>query len=442
MNEKNKKGMLFSGIVMMTIAIAMFLILPQTVVGKSNEQAIIGAYSEDTGGYAKHPADDSSGALVVVVASKYNSETDAYNIRFGYSANSGVSWQGFEWVASSPNEQDHPDVRILHENGDTTRIIVVWQERTDENNPWKIKASTKSYSQGSWGTVIDISDIYDQNDNMYPKIDVSLGGSGGGQGYYHYWNIVWQREDDSNNWGVKMYSRYYTSGNPTEHINDIVSGSPGSYRHPAITCTLISGGDCEVHIVYDAYISSTHYVQVQSGWVSTNAVYTKYNNGPYNLDSDSFDSHIGFPDITCSGPGGGSGHPSQSGNADVWIVWHHVENSNNKVKRAYSNDSLGSVPSVVPITTSNGPSTSAALRCVAVAMLESGSSPIAVVWTDDSDIYYVRSSNWTVQHWTSTNNTDIHVDVSITSISYPPYTNYAHVVWQRNVQTIYYARDP
>ncbi len=439
---KKKKVTLFSGILLS--AVVFCLLFPQTVVAKSNQQAIIGVDSEDPGGYAKHPADDSRAAVVVCVASKYNSVTDAYNIRFGYSANSGVSWQGWEWVASSPNEQDYPDVRIYLENGDSIRIVAVWQERDDGNSPWTIKACSKYYSPpAGWGSVIDISDTEDENDNIYPKIDTMVSGSGGGSGYYHYWNIVWQRMNDDSEWEIKMYSSYYTTGNPTTFTNTIITDSENSYRHPAVACNWISGNTCEVHIVYDAHISSLHYVQVQSGWVNTNAVYTKYNTGPLNLAWNTQDTRIGYPDIVSTGPGGGSGHPNplvQSGQADVWVVWHHEINDANKVQRAYSGNSLNSQPTNYTFNSNNGPSTSAVLRCVAVAMNEPSTSPISVVWTDDDDVYFSTSTDWnTVEQWTSTEEIDIHVDVSLST---PSATTYSHVVWQRDSQTIYYAQDP
>ncbi len=302
---------------------------------------------------------------------------------------------------------------------------------------------------GIWGGlegVIDISDTQDNNDNIYPKIDImTLGGDG--QDYYCYWNIVWQREDDSNYWGIKLYSRYYTSGNPTENVNDIIGGSPSNYRHPAVACNWISGNTCEVHIVYDAHISSLHYVQVQSGWVNTNAVYTKYNIGPWNLDSDGDDSYIGYPDIVSTGPGGGPGHPNplgQSGGADVWVVWHHVNNGN-KVMHCHVSDSLNTNPSnrTYTLSSANGPSTSAILRCVAVAMNEPHTSPVSAVWTDGSDVYFATATSptfsWGIEQWTSTEETDIHVDVSVST---PSATTYSHVVWQRDQQTIYYAQDP
>ncbi len=414
--------------------------MPQTVIAKSNEQAIIGADSEDPGGYAKHPADDSRAAVVVVVASKYNSVSDAYNIRFGYSANSGVSWQGWEWVASTANEQDHPDIRIYQENGDRIKLVVVWQERVDGN--WKIKArSSYLYPQTNWGNVIDISDNQDNNDNKYPKIDTMVSGSGGGSGYNHYWNIVWQRMNDNDEWEIKMYSSYYTTGNPTTFTNTIITDSDNSFRHPAVACNYISGNTCEAHIVYDAHIGSTHYVQVQSGYVNTNAVYNKYDTGPLNLAANVYDTKIGYPDIVSTGPGGGEGHPSvQSGQADVWIVWHHEINGANKVQRAFSGDSLNSQPTNSTFNSNNGPSNSATLRCVAVAMNEPSTSPISVVWTDDDDVYFSTSTDWsTVEQWTSNEDTDIHVDVSMST---PSATTYSHVVWQRDSQTVYYARDP
>ncbi|MBN1540343.1 MAG: hypothetical protein JW939_09385 [Candidatus Thermoplasmatota archaeon] len=440
--EKNVKGQVyFVGTMIMNIVIILSLMLPQLVLAKSNENAIMGVDSEDPGGDALHPADDSHASLVVCVASKYNSVTDEFNIRFIYSANDGVNWQGYEWVSASSNQQDYPDVRIMLEGSENRILIIaVWQERIDANSPWQIKACTKYYSPSeNWGSVIDISENEDLNDNIYPKIDTLRTGEGYGQNYHHYWNIVWQRMDDCYNWEIKMYTSYYTDGGPTIQINTIISGSPGSYRHPAVACTYISGGDCEVHIVYDAYLSSMNYVQVQSGWVSSNATYTRYNVGPYDLDNDSNDSEIGYPDITCSGPGGGPGHPNvQTGQGTVWIVWHHAD-ENNEVKYAYSDDSLNSSPTVYTINTTNGPSTSAILRCVAIAMLEDSTLPVSIVWTDDSDIYFVTSGNWNVtEQWTSTEETDLHVDVSVISID----PTYSHVVWQRDDKTVFYARDP
>ncbi len=435
--DKMKKWVLIKNGLVIS-AIAMLLSLQSTVIAKSNEQAIMGEDSEDPYGDAFHPANDAHAAIVVCVATKYNSQTSTNNIRFCYSANNGTSWQGYEWIASGYNEQDYSDVHCIAEQT-YLRIIAVWQERVDENSPWQIKASTRLYNSGNWNSpAIDISDTEDLNDNIYPKIDTYR--TLMDEQLRFYWNIVWQREDDDNNWQIKMYTRYYTSGSPTEYINDIMSGSQSSYRHPAVACTGISGGDCEVHITYDAYFSSTHYVYVISGWVSTNSVFTQYNFGPRSLDSDSTDSEIGYPDITSSGNGGGSGHPSQStGSAHVWIVWHHVL-ATDRIYRVSSTDSLGSDPvSSKTIVSTSGPSTSAALRCVAVAILESTTSPITIIWTDDTDIYFVKSTNWNnVEQWTSTEATDKHVDVSVIEDD----RIYSHVVWQRDEQTIYYARDP
>jgi hypothetical protein len=187
-------------------------------------------------------------------------------------------------------------------------------------------------------------------------------------------------------------------------------------------------------------------VQVQSGYVNTNAVYNQYTSGPWNLAWDDDDSNIGYPDIASAGPGGHEySHPNGlEGQATVWIIWHHVYDGN-LVNLTYSTNSLNSNPfgNVFTIS-SNGPTTSAVLRCVAIAMNEPSTSPVSAVWTDDDDVYFSQKSGaeWDEddeEQWTSNEDTDIHVDVSMST---PSATTYSHVVWQRDSQTVYYARDP
>lgn len=455
------------------IVIVCLLIMPGTVSGTSYQQAIAGVNTEDPGGVAYHPQDDSFGDEVVSVYTKekydYYVGRNVYNIRIGYSYNNGANWQNFEWVSYDASvEQDFADIHVVYDwtepmSTDRIKLVAVWQERPfDGSGPWVIKARIRDgISQfGQWGSSFQISSSSDNNKNIYPKVDtVSMGAPDPGT----FFAVVWQRYySNYGTYGIKMNSFFkdsFIEGWMLIGPQDIAcpTSSNQNYRHPAVACNRISGGDAEVHIAYDAYESSSHRVRVESGYIDGfpnpgNHIYVRYNGVVTDLDTDSTDIEIGYPDVASSGNGGGPSHPAVTiGNALVVVVWHHVENGWDKVKYAASGNSGLVYTTRYTVTWSSGPTTSALLRCVAVAVDEQSISQVSVVWTDDSDIFFDKNvydpntMTWywlpSPEQWTNSGIVDEFVDVSIYSPAVYTLT-YSHVVWERASQTIYYARDP
>lgn len=452
------------------IVIVCLLIMPGTVSGTSYQQAIAGDNTEDPGGDAYHPQDDSFGDEVVSVYTKERYDPvygrNVYNIRIGYSYNNGANWQNYEWVSYDASvEQDFADIHVVFDwtepPNERIKLIAVWQERPyNGNGPWVIKGCVRDdISQfGQWGQSFQISSSSDNYNNIYPKVDfVSMGAPDPGT----FYTVVWQRYySNYGTYGIKMNSFLKDSFTESWRVagpQDIAcpTSSNENYRHPAVACNYLSGGDAEVHIAYDALESSTHRVRVESGYISGfanpgNQVYVRYNGLVTDLDTDSTDSEIGYPDVASSGPGGGPGHSDpnrQSGSAVVSVVWHHVENGWDKVKCAISMNS-GSSYVIYTVESTYGPTTSASLRCVAVAQDESNGNQISILWTDDTDImfrYYIYSGgSYNLQpriDWTNSGATDDFVDVSVFSPAGYLFT-YSHGVYQEDMQKVYYAREP
>mgnify|MGYP006285040403 CR=1 FL=1 len=449
------------------MAIILLLLIPSAVNAKSCERAVAGIYGEDPiGREAFHPEICSYGSYVVMT---YTMETNqpnpygagnVYNIRIAFSFNSGATWSHFEWVSYNIHvNQDYSDVRIFMDHTiDQIRIVVTWQEKPiDGSGPWEIKARERNNPTiwGTWGSVYQVSDSSDNRDNIYPKIDTLS--TDNGVIACTYWPIVWQRNYPTNTYGIKLNIFFIDSqqliGGFRLQPQDVAvpASSNYNYRHPAIASNYISNADAELHIVYDATISTglnSHQIRVESGYVNhfvnvPNQIYTPYthNPNPQIISSASMDINIGFPDIASCGPGGGGGHPVNPGQAHIALVWRGVNNGN-RVYLVESTDSGVNYGSTQTVSSNGAPDS---LRSVAVAIDEQFNNQISVVYTNGNDIWFRKKVNnnpwaWIAEEqWTNDGNTDDFVDVYIRK---PSGTTFSHVCWQESIQTVWYARDP
>ena len=457
MEKKNRKGMLFSGIVIITIAIAVFLILPQTALGKSNEQAIAGENGEFGPGDAKHPENDAEGQYVLCVFSQETNQPDPYNgghvwnIRLAISFNYGVSWTYCEWVDPDVTvNQDYPDIDVYYDHVFKTMVaVIVWQEKPISGGSWQIKARERYgiSGGGTWGPTNVISQIDDTSDNIYPKVASCSIDDDSGEYPENWWNVIWQRYySETGTYGVKLRIRSYWTGWSTINDIGIPSNSNEEYKHPAISCYCngkAPSGYEDVHMVYEHILPTgelnAYWIEYQGGRVNwySNIYPTPPTYGPTPVQTGSRYSVMGYPDIWAYGPASSPG--------EIHTVW--MEGTTIKYNRN-CNGGSGSWTGVQTVSNSGGVNS---LRGVAIKV---DNSQCSVAWTGNGEIYFNKiikiNGNWQSwssrqnyeERWTNNDVSDNFVDVTISATYSPPITKYSHVVWQRTSSTVWYARDP
>lgn len=452
---KNGKGIPWIGIV----AICAVLLLPGFTQAKSCETAIAGSGGEDTGEgiEAKHPQNDAQGQYVHTVYSRETNQPNpigggmVWNIRLAISMDWGQSWTYFEWVDYDVNvQQDYPDVDIYYDYPDGEwKVIVVWQERPIDGGPWGVKMRVRSglSGGGSWNSVNTISNS--QTDSIYPK---TAGCSiqccpEPPQSADSWRNVVWQTyHSQTGTYGIHCRVWSYSAG-----LGDITDvGIPGSqdeeYKHPAISCNTYEFGEMgheDVHLVYEHIIPGdldAHKIEYQGGRIpwGSNVYPSSPTFGPDVVEEGSRNTPIGYPDLWAYGPASTSG--------EVHFVW--MDNTNVEYRRRYwdNNENVWTFSNIETVS-DNG--SSGSLRCVAIKVKNQQCS---VAWTDGWEIYFNKltqtQGSWDdwddddEEQWTDNDNTDKFVDFSISATFDPPVILYSHVVWQRDIVTVWYARDP
>ncbi|MDG6224005.1 MAG: hypothetical protein QCI82_00665 [Candidatus Thermoplasmatota archaeon] len=465
MNEVKNMWKRTTGMFVMIVILIIILPISSAVIDVDLELDGLGYDDEGNQGEypwkAIHPENACYADTVVCVYAKEKgyAQPPIHKIRIAISNNAGSNWF-YEDVDNSDNDQDYPDVVILpcdYLDAEVQKIQVVWQEKI--NNVWVIKMKERiglgPWPYGYWTDSIIISDM--SQDNIYPKIDSTSVPEEGQESAQTWTNVVWQRYyPNTNTYGVKLFSMNMAA-NPTSQINDI--GVPAQtveeYRHPALSCLSYGmglSGYTDIYLIYE-YVDPVddlraqqiivETVQIQAYSTSCTTLYS-----PLMLSYASRYSYFGFPDIYAVGSAGATGL--------IDCVW--MESSNVKFCRSITGgQSWGNVVQI----SSNG--CSGSLRCVAISVHTHRSF---IVWTDGSDIrmnyigkiFDPNLGYWDWESWNSNREyqhsqvgIDTFVDIALQLVTHhdeePPewpeetYTYYGHIDWQKNGQTIKYARD-